>query len=594
MKFGPSSRFLRLVRAEAPAGQRDFFILQGDASAGEVETILIDPQAGYPQEYLRIRSSFQLDIYHFNDLHGHLVHYTPQGEVSVLSRFSETISRAHHQCREDPSRAVLALSSGDNSGGSIFDDMVFSAEDGFSSHPCYQLFSEIGLDAACLGNHDLDHGLRHLANAIQEAARFPVLTANIRWKADQSPGIFPGAVLIRNGLRIGLFGLVTQAETRLDPQTGVITDPIPVARNLISLLRPHCDLLIILSHLGYCLHSSVVPMADAGDVQLAEALPPGGVDLIIGGHTHTSLNRKDIEQKNVINGIPIVQAGQQGKYLGKVEMLIQEGSSAVKHARLIPVAELPCNPSFHQTFIEPLLDWSAKIKSEILGELEQSLDLSSEAVCEQFASGEVPLINYFCDLIDQRLKQHGYHADVVMLDASILQCGLPEKQHLTYGDFFSAMPFPDTLFLYELTGKQLLDLLLDNARRIRLPGDEAVDRGFLQFSHQIRYQIQLARNREQIQMLSATWRNIPLENLKEKRFFAAASSFTREIALNWEKRQPSVLFRLADFPFIDTGIVLRQEITAYIKDQGGISRDSGVRRDGRIAVISESNGQKGE
>lgn len=593
MKSGPSSRILRLVRTKASSGQPDLFLLQGDASAGEVETILINPQTAYPPENPRVRSSFQLDIYHFNDLHGHLVHYAPQGEVSVLSSFSETISRARHRCRENPSRAVLALSCGDDSGGSIFDDLVFSPEDVFSSHPCYRLFSEIGLDAACLGNHDLDHGLRHLVGAIQKTARFPVLTANIRWKADQSLGIFPGAVLIRNGLRIGLFGLVTQAETRLDPQTGVITDPIPVARNLISLLRPHCDLLIILSHLGYCLQSSIVPMAEAGDVQLAEALPHGGVDLIIGGHTHTSLNRKDIEQKNIINGIPIVQAGQQGRYLGKVEMVIREGSSAVKHARLIPVAELPCNLSFHRTFVEPLLDWSAKIKSEILGELEQSLDLSSESVCEQFASGEVPLINYFCDLIDQRLQQHGYHADVVMLDASVLQCGLPEKQHLTYGDFFSAMPFPDTLFLYELTGKQLLDLLLDNARRIHLPGDEAVDRGFLQFSHQIRYQIQLARTREQIQLRSATWRKIPLENLQEKTFLAAASSFTRELALNWEKRQPSALFRLADLPFIDTGIVIRQEITAYIKEQGGISRDSGVRRDGRIAVIPESNGQKG-
>jgi 2',3'-cyclic-nucleotide 2'-phosphodiesterase (5'-nucleotidase family) len=81
------------------------------------------------------------------------------------------------------------------------------------------------------------------------------------------------------------------------------------AGNLLPALRPLCDVLIVLSHLGYSLASASAVTAGAGDVELAQALPHGAVDLIIGGHTHSLLHESGFDPAQRINGIPVVQAG---------------------------------------------------------------------------------------------------------------------------------------------------------------------------------------------------------------------------------------------------------------------------------------------
>ena len=85
-----------------------------------------------------------------------------------------------------------------------------------------------------------------------------------------------------------MIGLTTPAEIKhVSPGEFTVTDPVVAAGNLLPALRPLCDVLIVLSHLGYNLASASAATAGAGDVELAGVLPHGAVDLIIGGHTHS-------------------------------------------------------------------------------------------------------------------------------------------------------------------------------------------------------------------------------------------------------------------------------------------------------------------
>ena len=98
----------------------------------------------------------------------------------------------------------------------------------------------------------------------------------------------PAALFYLKGVRIGIIGLTTPAAAMRSRQGSEfeIVDPIPVVKRLLPIVRPLSDVVIILSHLGLSLSSSSASMAFAGDVELAQNLPFGSVDLIIGSHTH--------------------------------------------------------------------------------------------------------------------------------------------------------------------------------------------------------------------------------------------------------------------------------------------------------------------
>ena len=325
------------------AAQSQLFLLHGDATNEASLQVELAPGVKWPSKNRAAIPPFDLQIFHFNDLHGHLMRFLHGGEDAILSRVAWQIHTARQNCQGKPDAAVLAVTAGDDCGGSIFDEMLMGRD---PVHPSYQLYSKMGVDVAGLGNHDLDRGLHALANAIRRDARFPVLAANLKACPELQGVCHPAAILAVKGVRVGLIGLVTRAETRLAPEICHIVDPIPVAQNLVPALRPWCDVLIIVSHLGYSLQHSRVPMADAGDVEVARSLPAGSVDLIIGGHSHTVLNRAGWQDENSINGIPIVQSGAQGEYLGQVDLRIQAGAARMQEARLIPVASLPMDQAF--------------------------------------------------------------------------------------------------------------------------------------------------------------------------------------------------------------------------------------------------------
>jgi formiminotetrahydrofolate cyclodeaminase len=403
--------------------------------------------------------------------------------------------------------------------------------------------------------------------------------------------VFPAAILVVKSVRVGLVGLVTRAENRLSGGDCRIFEPVQVLKNLIPVLKPHCDLLIVLSHLGYSLDAGSAQMIDAGDVELAKSLPHGGVDLIIGGHSHSVLNMGGLAPENIVNGIPIVQAGALGRFLGKVDITLRDGRVSVTNARLIPIDNLPVDAAFERDQVQPLIAQARDLFARSLGRVEDDRNLGTDVVQNRYAAGELALANFISDAIVDRLHQSGHPVAFAMIDSSSLYSGLPVGGSLTFGDWFNIMPFADTIRLYQMTGQQLFDLLQDNARRIDRPGEPHTERGFLHFSAGVRYKIHPGEDRSHSWVDEIMVNDVPLEGQLGKDFIVAGTSFIRELASQWELRQSvhpeHTLFDLNGLPYSETDVFLRNELVNYIIQHGGVTKSGGARCDGRLQVAQD-------
>jgi 2',3'-cyclic-nucleotide 2'-phosphodiesterase (5'-nucleotidase family) len=563
---------------------------------------------------------FRLTILHFNDLHHRLADRIDAGWQPVFSRIAGRVRQAREAVRDDPHAAVLVLSAGDDVVGTIFDELMgppspqpppcegggascqpsfcegggtspLSCQErggrGGEVHPAYRLYTAAGVDAATVGNHDLDFGPEWLARAAQAEAGFPVLSANFRpLVAGMVGAIRPAAVFNLKGLRVGVIGVSTPAQ--LPPRhAGCIGDPLEAVQRVLPIVRPRCDVLIILSHLGYRLAAATALVAGAGDVELAASLPPGSAHLIVGGHTHDALHEHGLAAAHVVNGIPILQAGAHGRYLGEAQVMIREqrGRLAVKvsDARLHPVAELPVDIAFEARHVRPLLDRAQVWLDRPLGRVADHPDLALDTARAAFASGESALANFLADALAARCRAAGYAVDLACVDASLAPCGLPAGEPLTYGDLFRLAPYADTMVIRQLTPEALRALLDDNARRIGRPGEPPGERGFLHFSREVRYRVEMGTARSEMRAVDI---KIPAPG-PDGVLRVACSTFVRGLAQPWERNAASsglILFDLCSLPAHDTGLLWRRELAAWVFEHGGVTEAAGAQRDGRLVI----------
>lgn len=255
-------------------------------------TFLISTIAGVVVPWRLFQDSEpELAIFHTNDLHGRV---DVEGVHQGLAYLAKEIRR-----QRGLYRSSLTLDAGDIIHGTPMEQRIGPA-------PVLKAMDAIRYDAATAGNHEFDFGPENFRTGAR-LVRFPFLSANVRDKDGDPWGpLQPSIILERASRRIAIFGLTTTATPDIQwPRTidGIrFTDPYEAAREQVKALRSKADILICLSHLGY-----------AEDRKLAHEAP--GIDLIVGGHSHTRLDKATIE-----NGIPIVQTGAHGKALGRIEV----------------------------------------------------------------------------------------------------------------------------------------------------------------------------------------------------------------------------------------------------------------------------------
>ncbi|MCQ2139551.1 MAG: metallophosphoesterase [Bacteroidales bacterium] len=249
-------------------------------------------------------SAQKLVILHTNDTHSHLdAERDGQGGVIERAAFIDSVRRAEGK------RNVLLIDGGDwNQGTSYFNVLGGDLE--------VSLLNAFGYDCVCLGNHEFDNGLEDLARRVK-ALNMPVVCANYDFSPfELGQYVKPYTVIKRGGMKIGIIGIlcdITSVVSRSTADRIPKLDTVPVVNKYARILREEekCDFVILLSHAGYAGRFS--------DCAISEQI--SGVDLIVGGHSHTFLKEMDTTHKGTDGKtIPIVQDGHWGLEVGVVKV----------------------------------------------------------------------------------------------------------------------------------------------------------------------------------------------------------------------------------------------------------------------------------
>jgi 5'-nucleotidase len=254
------------------------------------------------------KSPRRLTILHTNDMHSRIEPFpndgSPNAGLGGMARRASMISQIRKQ---DPD--VLLLDSGDIFQGTPYFNF-------FGGELEFKLMSRMGYDAATLGNHDFDNGLEGLDRQLPHAG-FPFLIANYDFSNTILKNRFqPYRIFDRAGLKIGVFGLGIELQGLVLEKNHGNTrylDPIATARLMVAeLQRQGCHMIICLSHLGYQYDTDKV-----SDHTLAQQVD--GIDLILGGHTHTFLDQPTVLKSPNGREVVVNQASWAGLRLGRIE-----------------------------------------------------------------------------------------------------------------------------------------------------------------------------------------------------------------------------------------------------------------------------------
>lgn len=274
------------------------------------------------QNELLFKKGFtKLTILYTNDTHSRIepfpandAKYPNEAGVSKRAALIEQIRR-----REDH---VLLVDAGDVFQGTPYFNYYHGELE-------YKLMSLMGYDATTFGNHDFDLGCENILKQMPHAA-FDFINCNYNF--DDTPlaknrNISPFKIYKKGPLKIGVFGLGIELENLVDKKYvgGIIyNDPVSNANNIATILRQEekCDYVICLSHLGFKYDTKKV-----SDVSLASQSKY--IDLIIGGHTHTFLEKPKLVSNSEGKEVNITQVGWAGIWLGCIEIFFSHNNDNI-------------------------------------------------------------------------------------------------------------------------------------------------------------------------------------------------------------------------------------------------------------------------
>ena len=392
----------------------------------------------------------KLTILHSNDMHGDfLAEEIDRNLVGGVSMLSGYINKVRNE-----EKNVLYAIAGDMFRGSIIDSE-------FHGISTIQIMNILGPDVATLGNHEIDYGLAHLL-FLEKCAEFPIINANMYVKTNHKRLFEPCKIIETDGMKILFIGIITEIalmECKKDKLIGTFVSLDEAAEEVGRICNTYnsidVDFTVLLTHIGF-----------EEDKKLAEMLDPAwGVDVIIGGHSHTFLT-----EPAVVNNIPIVQAGTGTDQIGRFDIVIDTDENCIDSYTWTPV-NINAENCPRDLEIEKIIDVYQTQTDEKYGQI---LTRFVRKLTHPTRIQETELGNLFSDILKDSLG-----VDIFLMASGSVRN--PELGPIvTKGDFSTCFPYDDSAHLLFWTGAQLKHGILRMLRDEALAGAHTE---FYQFSH---------------------------------------------------------------------------------------------------------------
>lgn len=280
-----------------------------------------------PLKTLAGKDIIKLTILHTNDMHCHIEPFVANSSEGEPEGGMARISGLVKKFRAENSDTLLF------DGGDMFQGTPYYNY--FKGSIMTRLMSQIGYNAGTIGNHEFDDGLEGILEALPDA-KFPLINSNYDFTDTILAGkIKPYDIFKVSGLKIGVYGLGIELKGLVAEKNygkTIFDDPLQTALKMESFLRndKKCDLVICLSHLGYKYRNEKI----SDQVLAAETI---NTDLIIGGHTHTYLEKPEEMINKAGKKVIINQASWGGLVLGKIDFVFEAGK---KNPELVTIQNI--------------------------------------------------------------------------------------------------------------------------------------------------------------------------------------------------------------------------------------------------------------
>ncbi len=482
--------------------------------------------------------AWNLTIFHTNDTHsaflprpaswrddGRLV-----GGVAALS--------AHLADERRHAAPDLFLDAGDFMTGNPVSRLQ---EDGVPGGAVARMLNALGYDAGTIGNHEFDLGHADLVRLVP-LVHFPLLAADLRTPAGEPAFGAETLILERGGLKVGIIGVscagMTEVVTpeRLGPV--VLVDQVPLVRELAARIDPQTDLIVLITHDGV-----------ETDRTLAQALEGSGVDVIVGGHSHTRLKEPELEA-----GILIVQAGGNLTNLGRLDLRVEDDRIVAHQGRLVDLWTDDGTAPLADPQVVALADeYGARVQAEfgqVIGTLASEL---------RKGGGETNIGNFLADALR---AQAG--TDVGLINSGGIRKNVPAGP-VTALDVQEVLPFGNAVVTAQLTGAQVQQVVQTNA-----DGAVGGNHGILQISG-LAYVYRQAADGPGAQVIEITIDGQPLAT--DRVYTVAMPDFVAQMT--------DVYLGIGPVTAHDTGVTLDQAVVAEFARQGTV--DAAI--EGRIVRI---------
>lgn len=389
-----------------------------------------------------------LVILHTNDTHDHLLPYDAKDakDVGGVARRATLIARLRAQA------PTLVLDAGDNFQGTPLFTFFKGAAD-------FEALAPLHYDAFTVGNHDLDLGIANLRTQVARN-HIPIICSDL---ADPHGHLFFPSYRIFDvdHLKVGVFGILGvdawQAVAK-SSQSGVqLLDPVKVARRLVPQLRRQCDLVVMLSHSGL-----------TEDEAFAKEVP--GIDVIVGGHSHTEVDHPIPVQTSAGQTL-VLQAYAWGRYLGKLDLWVGHHRVVSYAGELLPIdSGIPADPR-----VAAIVD---RYASRVASQMAQVVGANPALIDREAPAGwaDSPLGDWAADLVRRHTG-----ADVGIMNEGGLRADLLPGP-VTVGEIFDIFPFQNALVTEQMSGAVLANVVRESIADTRHRGSENLQFSGLTFA----------------------------------------------------------------------------------------------------------------